>query len=307
MSQIRSFSITFPNAIGPQKITFISGMLVECQVTLELKELMQLRGINLKLKGLAEIYSHDGRIRRYSFQKYFDEQFLLFGSTPQEGQQLKELAAGVHNFPFKFQLPSALPSSFENPFGHVSYTATATIDRPRKFDYTTESIMIVIGAVDLKKVPDSSKSRHTTNSKNICCWCCQSGPIEATFHIEKFGYVLGEDIKLFAEISNNSKRKIKKSFVDLIQVITLRHVSSSQAMTFTKVVARVIRPGFGPGKDDAWSGEQLTAPYVLPSTHGSCQIIDVSYILQLSIAPAGPALNLTLPIAIVLGTSPVDA
>ena len=56
------------------------------------------------------------------------------------------------------------------------------------------------------------------NQKMICCLCCASGPIVAEFHLERRGYVPGEPIHLFADIRNNSNRKMDRSYIDLRMV-----------------------------------------------------------------------------------------
>lgn len=65
------------------------------------------------------------------------------------------------------------------------------------------------------------------NQKTICCLCFASGPITASFHLERRGYVPGEAIKLLADIRNNSNRKMEKSYIDLRMV---RHAVSYDFM-----------------------------------------------------------------------------
>ena len=59
------------------------------------------------------------------------------------------MEAGTHKYPFSFTLPPNVPSSFEGYYGHVRYTAKATMDRPWKFDHDTRSAFTVISLVDL--------------------------------------------------------------------------------------------------------------------------------------------------------------
>lgn len=58
----------------------------------------------------------------------------------------------------------------------------------------------------------------SSNEKTLCCLCCASGPIHASFGIDRQGFVPGEAIQLTAEISNGSNRKIDKSYVELKMV-----------------------------------------------------------------------------------------
>ena len=58
-----------------------------------------------------------------------------------------------------------------------------------------------------------------SGSTTLCCWCCASGPIEASFHVDRKGYVPGEAIRLLGHISNESNQEMESSFVTLKMVI----------------------------------------------------------------------------------------
>ena len=68
--------------------------------------------------------------------------------TAAEGDSVR-LEAGTHRYPFRFSLPSNVPSSYEGEYGYVRYTAEAKMDRPWKFDHVTCSAFTVISLVDL--------------------------------------------------------------------------------------------------------------------------------------------------------------
>ena len=61
---------------------------------------------------------------------------------------------GTHMHEFSFQLPQALPSSFEGAHGYVRYWAKATMDRPWKFDHDTKTAFTVISHLDLNDYAD---------------------------------------------------------------------------------------------------------------------------------------------------------
>lgn len=69
-----------------------------------------------------------------------------------------EISPGRHVFPFQFQLPSGLPSSFESFDGYVRYTVKSTIDRPWKFDHNTKRPFTIISILDLNQFPHCSVS-----------------------------------------------------------------------------------------------------------------------------------------------------
>ena len=68
-----------------------------------------------------------------------------------QGSGTTELPSGRHTFPFQFQLPQGLPSSFEAVTGHVRYQVKCKIDKPWKFDHKTKRAFTVISILDLNQ------------------------------------------------------------------------------------------------------------------------------------------------------------
>lgn len=68
------------------------------------------------------------------------------------------LPPGQHFYPFSFQLPSRLPSSFEGGDGYVRYTIRGVIDRSSwiKKDKDTKKPFTVIALLDLNTYPNSA-------------------------------------------------------------------------------------------------------------------------------------------------------
>jgi len=68
------------------------------------------------------------------------------------------LPAGNYSYPFQFQLPPNLPSSFEGYYGHVRYWVRGTIDKPWNFDHMTKTPFTVVSALDLNSLPEANVS-----------------------------------------------------------------------------------------------------------------------------------------------------
>lgn len=68
------------------------------------------------------------------------------------------LPPGQHFYPFSFQLPPNLPSSFEGGDGYVRYTIRGVIDRSSwiKKDKDTKKPFTVIALLDLNTYPNSA-------------------------------------------------------------------------------------------------------------------------------------------------------
>ena len=73
-----------------------------------------------------------------------------------------ELSVGDHEFPFSFDLPANIPSSFEGKHGHVRYKVTAVIDDPNK---RTEHFFTVLTPYDLNKNEEAQVG--TSNARFI--------------------------------------------------------------------------------------------------------------------------------------------
>ncbi|KAK3775100.1 hypothetical protein RRG08_048310 [Elysia crispata] len=311
MGKLNSFSISFSNQHG----VFYAGTVLEGYVTVDLKDAMDMRGIQLKFEGIARVSwteteetgSGDNRETRsvtYSAsEKYFDQEVLLHGVWPSRGHSTTKLPQGLHTFPFQFHLPPNLPSSFEGGEGYVRYLIKCKIDKPWKFDHKTKRPFTIVGILDLNADLSNSQRVQGVKVKHLCCLCCKSGPISVSFHLDQKGFVPGETIRPTAEISNGSSRKIDKSYVELKMITTFYAESNSK--TLTKTVARLTRPGISGHSEDVWCGEELVIPPLPPSFLHGCKIIKVTYFVQLTVDPSGPALDLKIPLDVVIGTIPL--
>ena len=83
---------------------------------------------------------------------------LIAGSG--QGSNTTELPTGRHTFPFQYQLPPNLPSSFEGGVGYVRYQVKCKIDKPWKFDHKTKTPFTVISVLDLNSMPAYSVSSN---------------------------------------------------------------------------------------------------------------------------------------------------
>ena len=108
-----------------------------------------------------------------------------------------------------------------------------------------------------------------------------------------------------AEVDNLSNRNMNGSFLNLVEVVTYRATSKSR--TERRVVAEIRRGLISPGTSDYWEGVVMKVPPVPPTgLAGSCSIIDVKYVLEFHVDPAGPAFDLVVFIPIIVGTIPLQ-
>ncbi|KAK7115750.1 hypothetical protein V1264_001566 [Littorina saxatilis] len=336
MGKLNTFAIMFSNPQG----VFYAGQNVEGQCTVELNEEMSMRGIRLKFTGGSYVHwternkighgntrvgphdgEHAGNSGRATFhyrasETYLTQDVLLYGIWPSQGRDKTTLAKGCHTFPFCFVLPPHVPSSFEGFHGYVRYSVTGTIDKPWEFDHTCLRPFTVICLLDLNMDPNVQIPVQGKNEKKLCCLCCASGPITAEFRLERRGYVPGEPISLFADIQNDSNRRVDKSYIDL-KMVTMYHATRKsqqgrmyqltmpKSRTVIKEVARITQGPIEAGQPCSWEGQQLVIPPLPPSFLAGCNIIDIRYILQLNVDPSGMSFDLEVPLEIIIGTIPL--
>ena len=73
-----------------------------------------------------------------------------------DGSNEMQIEAGEYEFPFQFQLPVTIPSSFVGKHGRIAYSITGVVDRPWRFDHETVAFFTVIGIYDLNKDPSAA-------------------------------------------------------------------------------------------------------------------------------------------------------
>jgi len=288
MGKPKIFVIT----LDGNKPVYFAGSSIEGNVTLELSEPKIMQGISIVLSGLAYVHWAEERHRGTRDNGPIDEtvyysdsetilnrmSILLWGN----GKDSQELAAGRYEFPFKYQLPSnvALPTSFEGQHGYIRYTLTATISRSWKHNHTTKRGITINETVDINThyltTPLSS-----SNEKTLCCLCCASGPISLSVITDRGGYCPGESIAISTEAENHSNKSVTTIQASLKQIVV--YFARGQSHTTSHIIQRIRGPGIEIGDISNWSNELLPIPPTVPSI-GSCRIIKLSYILQVTLA-----------------------
>ncbi|XP_062597207.1 arrestin domain-containing protein 17-like [Saccostrea cucullata] len=306
MGKLRAFYIELENQQG----VFFPGQIINGRLVIELDAEMKMREISLTFKGLAHVYwyytqqNSSGHYQTSTYsasEKYFEHSQPLFG----EGMGMSDdnrLPPGQHAYPFSFQLPPNLPSTFEGEVGYVRYTIKGTIYKPWKFDYTTKRPFTVNALLDLNTQPNSACWTRNQQSKFLCCLCCKSGPITGMLKLDRVGYVPGEAITFNAEIQNMTS-SVCGVHVKLYMT-TVFH-ATTKSKTTTSEIARVVHQDIQPGETETWSGDSLVIPPLPPSFLVGCKIIDINYFFELIVEPPWPATSLCVPLLIIIGTTPL--
>ena len=115
--------------------------------------------------------------------------------------------AGRYSYPFSFDLPPDLPSSFEGKFGHVRYVLEAEIYLPRHVTPKVEKNVTVRERIDSNLV----KYRNGPGGeeeKGIGCLCCVAGRVAVRANIDRGCYCPGESAYVDAKVENHTTREM---------------------------------------------------------------------------------------------------
>ncbi|XP_071114939.1 arrestin domain-containing protein 3-like [Haliotis cracherodii] len=311
MGKLSVFKIALSNVQG----VYFAGQMLQGHVILELNEPVKLKGIRITFRGRAFVHwteqlmrgpgeSRFREIRHHAAkEEYFDVSHPLIPRGSGNNDEKKILAPGQYTYPFQFELPGNLPSSFEGQHGFLRYWVKVTMEKPWKNDYSTKKVFTVVCPMDLNREPSSGHPLQSRKNKRLCCLCCRSGPVSGVLGLQQKSYVPGEAIIITGEVNNMSSRKMGGSSVEL-KMTTVFH-STTKTRAVTQQVGKLKRGPIATGDTDIWDGEKLIIPPLPPSFLLGCSIIDIKYIIELRVDPVGPAFDLSIPIEILIGTIPV--
>jgi hypothetical protein len=308
MGRLKQFYVIYTD----DRQVYYPGQLFAGQVFLEISEPVDTRGVRITLHGEAYVHwtehhssGQSSHTVSYSDrEKYIDQCITLWGK--EEGDKTgpnPSLPPGIHSFPFSFQLPTGLPSSFErssNFRAHVRYWVQAVVDRPWKFDYKTKRPFTVIEYIDINNPVFLSPVR-SENDKHLCCLCCKSGPLSLQASIDRAGYCPGESVMVSATAENLTNREMNGIRAQLLSVTNV--VARGHRRSDRKVVCEVMGQQLPVRVTDRWQSRPLVIPPTLPTIH-SCRIIAHSYFIQVCVVvPRG--INLKVHFPVMIGTVPL--
>lgn len=141
---------------------------------------------------------------------------------------------------------------------------------------------------------------ESIKTKTVFRWgCCRSGDLTVKIWLERAGYVPGETILLYADLDNQSHSTVLGSSVSFIEVrisfskllnlskfynLVIQSVdfhTHNKSKTYERVLCETKRRGWE--SPDAPQIFPIGVPVVTPSYLQFCEIIDVSYKIEVTI------------------------
>ncbi|KAM6235969.1 arrestin domain-containing protein 2 isoform 2-T2 [Porphyrio hochstetteri] len=283
--------------------SYSGGELLRGRVQLELCGALRLRALEVLARGRAAVHWLECRAMGLNaiYRDYTAYQTFLYRRCqliPDNGE-VTVLQAGRHEFPFTFQLPETLATSFEGKHGSVRYWVKAKLHRPWATVKKVKKEFTVIEPIDIN-TPALLAPQAGAKEKLARAWYCNRGQVSVTAKIDRKGYTPGEVIPIFAEIDNcTSRAVVPKAAIIQTQTFIARGTKKQKKAVVTSIVGDAIAAG----KREVWHGRALKIPPVGPSIL-QCRIIQVEYSLKVCVDIPGTS-KLLLELPLVIGTIPL--
>ncbi|XP_029469976.1 arrestin domain-containing protein 2 isoform X2 [Rhinatrema bivittatum] len=300
--KIRSFSVALEHGPGGTGVHG-SGELVSGQVLLELSQSMKVTALEVCARGLATVHwlesKNVGMNTVYSDYTAYESYLRKRQHLIRDNGAPTVLQAGRHEFPFSFQLPETLVTSFEGKHGSVRYWIKAKLHRPWSTVKKAKREFTVIEHIDIN-TPALLAPQAGTKEKTARAWYCNLGQVSLSVKIDRKGYTPGEVIPIFAEVDNCTTRVVvPKAAILQTQTFIARGTMKQKK----SVVATLAGDSVAAGKRELWHGRALKIPPLGPSIT-QCRIIRVEYALKVCVDIPGTS-KLLLELPLVIGTIPL--
>lgn len=310
MPSLRTFRVEFdrPGA------TYLTGELVSGHIVLDTSKEKNVRGLYFSAKGTAHVQWSESRSRRdtrgkhvtvhdtYSnSEDYFNFEFSILGARRSDIRL--DIPAGHHRYPFKFQLPHNIPSSFEHHYGYVRYTVKGVIDRPWRFDHECKAAFTIISILDLNAHQTRCLGLDDEVVKNFSSLCCiDQGALNLRLRLPSSGYVPGQMINTTVDYVNASDGiRVTKTRAKLEQHLKF-HATTKTKTTNTEV--KMVNNS-GPFFTKGQVVMELLIPPLPPSNLEFCRIIDLEYVLKVSVHVSGSHYATQKSYPVLIGTVPL--
>ncbi|XP_066492343.1 arrestin domain-containing protein 2 isoform X2 [Tiliqua scincoides] len=301
-SRIRNFMLELDRGRGPGAV-YRGGELISGRVVLDITKGLKVRALAVCARGLATAHWLEsksiGMNTVYSDYTAYETYLRRRQSLIRDNGDVTVLQAGRHEFPFTFQLPETLATSFEGKHGSVRYWVKAKLHRPWSSVKRAKKEFTVIEPIDIN-TPALLAPQAGAKEKLARAWYCNRGLVSVSAKIDRKGYTPGEVIPIFAEIDNCTTRTVVPKAA-IIQTQTF--IARGNKKQKKSVVASIVGDSIAAGKREVWHGRALKIPPVGPSIL-QCRIIHVEYALKVCIDIPGTS-KLLLELPLVIGTIPL--
>lgn len=225
----------------------------------------------------------------------------LFGEY---GGPTFEMLPGIHKYNFSCQLPYQLPYSLDMTHGKISYHVEAVLDIPWKIDKETKVDIMILRYDDLNYYPEPKNPMRLTEGKSFLTLFNNSKPLLMTVGIPCRGFASNQLVPVTISYENESSVDIIATKIKLIKMIVYNSPQQSRKLEKKEVLLEARTEGV-----KAESSKTIQAginiPRVMNSNDKFCQVIIVTYYIEVEAEASGMHMNHKIKLPITIGTVPL--
>ncbi|CAL1532967.1 unnamed protein product [Lymnaea stagnalis] len=252
-------------------------------VSLHLRQAIKTRGLTIHFLGMATVSWESNKKKRvYQASEVHLESAKHLLDIGYDNAI--ELPRGLHQFGFKYQLPTNLPSTFNGVYGQITYIAKVKLDceDERNTTITSEPFMVLRRpelAPEIYEEKTIKKSRFFLG--------LTTGKVKVECTIDKSAAVPGDNIIIDAEVSNWTGKEI--SLIQASIILESHYLAEGHEIVFRQYLSK---------RDDVydvstfrgrrWRHVLLPVPPYLPDSGlEHCKIMNLQYIFQFKVRVEG--------------------
>ncbi|XP_076628675.1 arrestin domain-containing protein 3 isoform X2 [Colletes latitarsis] len=303
---------TFRVVLDRSRNTYVGGETVAGKIILDNAKEKNIKGMYLIANGEARVRwtetdtDSDNNSCENSYtnsENYFKFKFTILKTTNDNTRV--QITAGHHEYPFEFQLPHNIPTSFEHRYGHIRYTVKAVIDRPWKFNHECKIAFSVVSNLDLNTYQDKCLGIDDEACTNFyrCC-CITTGSLNVHFKVPSSGYVPGESLVLTINYTNLSNSVVITGItMKLEQKLKFHAISAKTKHEYSEISSVKYS---GPFSNIGLTTLDLRIPPIPPSNLEYCRIINLNYKLKVLVHVSGAHFKFVRSYPLLIGTIPLN-
>lgn len=293
-NSIESVTVMLEHDID-QQYQYQPGEILRGTISLVLKRETGIRAIFLTIHGEGSVAWEDkNKGQCYANEVYIDASKSVKDSPDTE---ILQLPFGCHDFPFEYQLPDHLPSSYIGKYGSVTYVLKVTVlgNKPGMSNIISEPFLV------LRNSPLSEKSEQKIEIKDqrILWGLCSFGKVTAEVSVNKSGAVPGEDIYVDTIVANKSPQIV--TAIQAAIVMNSKYNAKKSTVSFRQIVnKRRDETEMVKGEGRRWKNVRIPVPPYIPESNlDNCDIIEISYTIHFRVEiTGGKHISMEAPITI---------
>lgn len=297
-TSFESLTITLEHDIDEQ-YQYQPGEIIRGKICIHLHRSTLVQTIYISIFGEGVVSWDDPYLGTFqASENYLNASKVILDTTHERPQLLER---GFHDFPFEYQLPEELPSSYIGKYGSVTYILKAVVQGERTGDTSiaTEPFLVLREYTLPEKVYNPYERKMEKRYWSLC----STGKVKVIVGLNKTGFVPGEDMFVQAEIQNRSPLRI--TAIQASVVMNSTYFAQKDCIPFRQIVNKR-RDDYEliEGDGRRWQNVRIAIPPYIPESRLEfCDIINVVYTFQFRVEMSGGQ-ELRMEVPIYLGARP---